>query len=241
VTAEGAEARGRLPILGLLADVWQVYRQHWRLLVPLALVVLLPQALSDALELQVDINHLDLGRAALAAVTAAGLVATNLAGEALYAGMITALVVEWRHGIQRPSLSRLAHQLPILRLIAADLLIAGGTALGLLLLIVPGIVFAIYTLTTTVVIELEDASLRRGFTRSASLIGGNFTQVLAIGAVLIAGSEAISAALLLPFHDFVAEAPAHLVVEALLEPFQGVATVLVALALMELRGERPPQ
>jgi hypothetical protein len=241
VTADGAEARGKLAIVGLLADVWQVYRQHWRLLVPLALAVLLPQALSDALELHVDTTDLDLSRAALAAVTSAGIVATNLAGETLYAGMITALVVEWRHGVERPSIPGLARRLPITRLIVADALIAGGTALGLLLLIVPGVIFATYTLITTVVIELEDASLRRAFERSVSLIRGSFRRVLAIGVVLIAGTEAISAALLVPFHDFAAEAPAHLAVEAMLEPFQGVATVLVALALMELRGERPPQ
>jgi len=236
MSAAESESAPKLPILGLLANVWRIYARHWRLLIPLALIVLLPQAISDAIELHVDTEDFDAGRAALAGVTSAGIVATNLAGEALYAGMITALVVEWLHGILRPSLPRLARELPIMRLIAADVLIAVGTALGLVLLIVPGVIFATYTLITTVVIELQDASIREGFERSVSLVRGSFRRVLAIGAVLIAGTEAVTALLVAPFHGFAAEAGVHLGVGALLEPFQGVATVLVALALMELRG-----
>jgi hypothetical protein len=238
MTGAAAESP-KLPILGLLGDVWRVYRRHWKLLIPLALVVLLPQALGEALELELDTDDLDAGKAALVALTSAALGATNLAGEALYAGMITGLVVEWRHGARRLSLGRLARELPILRLIVADLLIIAGTVLGLLLLIVPGVLFAIYTIVTTVVIELEDLSIRDGFRRSASLVRGSFWRVLAIGVVLIAGTEAMSAVLLLPLHGFLAEAGGHLAVETAMAPFQGVATVLVALGLMELRGERP--
>jgi hypothetical protein len=199
-------------------------------------VVLVPQALSEALELEIDTDDLDAGRAALAAITGAALVATNVAGEALYAGMITGLVVEWRHGVRRFSLGRLGRELPILRLIAADILIVAGTVLGLLLLVVPGVLFAIYTLITTVVIELEDASIRDGFRRSISLVRGSFWRVLAIALILIVATEAATALFLLPVHG-IAGTALHLAVEAVIEPFQGVATVLVALGLMELRGE----
>ena len=227
----------KLPVLRLFANAWLVFTRRWKVLIPLALIVLIPQALSEALELNVDTSDLDAGRAALAALTSAALVATNLAGEALYAGMITGLVVQWRHGIRRFSLTLLARELPILRLIAADILIIAGTTLGLLLLVIPGVIFATYTLVTTVVIELEDTSIRDGFRRSASLVRGSFWRVLAIGLILIAATEGVTSLLLLPFHGFAAEAALHLGIEAVILPFQGVATVLVALGLMELRGE----
>lgn len=241
IEAERTQVEGELPVLGVLADTLRVYRHHWKLLIPLALVVLLPQALANAVEIRIDLEGLDLGRAALAALAATGIVTSNLAGEALYAGLITGLVVEWRHGIRRFSLGRLIKELPLLRLIVADVLITAGVALGLVLLVVPGIVFAVYTVVTTVVIELEDRSIRGGFERSFSLVRGSFLRVFAIGLLLIAGTELISGALLLPFHHFAAEAAVHLGVEALIEPFQGVAIVLVALGLMELRGESPPE
>jgi hypothetical protein len=236
---ESAPTASKLPALGLLTDVWRVYSRHWKLLAPLAMVALLPQAIGDAVGVSVDTDDLDAGRAALAGLSAAGLVATNLGGEALYAGVITALVVEWRHGVERVSLGRLARSLPYGRLIAADLLIASGTALGLVLLIVPGVVFATYTLLTTVVIELEGAGVRGAMRRSTDLVRGSFWRVLAIAVLMLAGTETLSALLEAPFHGFAIEIGANLAAEALLEPFQGVATVLIALGLMELRGENP--
>lgn len=236
----GEEARPvKLPVLGLLANVFRIYSLHWRVLIPLALVVLIPQGAANFLELDIDLEHghMDVGRGLLAIATGMAIVSTNLAGEALYAALITALVVSWSHGVERPPVRQALRDLPLLRLIAADLLIVLGTAVGLALLVVPGVVFAVYTISTTVVIELEDAPLRRGFERSVYLVRGSFVRALLIGLLVILGTELFTYAGNEIAHHTALAAGIHLATEALLEPVQGLAIVLMTLALMTLKGE----
>jgi hypothetical protein len=239
VSAESA-SREKLPVRALLADAGRVYTHHWRILIPLAAVVLLPQALGDSISIEVDTDDLGLGRAAVAGVGVAGLTAITLTGEALYAGIITALVVEWRYGLPGSDLRARARALPYGRLIVADILLTIGAIVGLIALVVPGVLFVTYFLVTTVMIELEDLGVREGMRRSASLVRGSFWRVLAIAAMTMLGTELVTAAIEFPFHGFAFETAANLAAEVLVEPFQGVATVLVALGLMGLRGERPP-
>ena len=234
-----SEAPRKLAVGAIVHDVGRAYARHWKLLVPLAVVVLLPQALGDAIELHVDTDDLDSGRLLVSGLSSGGIVAIGLGGEALYAGIVTALMLEWRHDVEHVSLGELARSLPYLRLIVADLVLAGGTALGFVLLVVPGILFATYFLITTVMIETEDRSVSDAMRRSASLVRGNFWPVLAVALVTVLGTEVVSAALEAPFHGLETETAVNLVVEAGVEPFQGLATVLVAFGLMELRGERP--
>jgi hypothetical protein len=234
-----SDAPPKLAVGAIVRAVGRAYARHWKFLVPLAVVVLLPQALGDAIKLHVDTGNLEAGRLVVSGLSLGGIFAISLGGEALYAGIVTALMLEWRHGVEHVSLGELARSLPLLRLIVADLVIAAGTALGLLLLVVPGVLFATYFLITTVMIETEDRSVPQAMRRSASLVRGNFWRVLAVGLVTVLGTEVVSAALEAPFHGLETETAVNLAVEAIVEPFQGLATVLVAFGLMELRGERP--
>lgn len=234
-----SEAERELQVRRILRDVWRAYAKHWKFLVPLAMVVLLPQALADAIDIRVDTADLNPGKAALAGLGTGGVIAFALGGEALYAGIVTALVLEWRHGVRGVGPVQLARDLPLGRLILADLILSTGIAFGLALVVIPGVLFGTYFLLTTVVIETEDARLVPAMRRSADLVRGSFWRVLAIGLVAVLGTEAVSAALEAPFHGIEVETAVNLAVEALLEPFQGLATVLVAFSLMELRGEDP--
>ena len=238
------ERAGKLPVLGLLRDVFGIYGQHWKVLIPMALVVLIPQGAANLLELELDLDFdgdpLDFERGVLLALTGAAIVATNLAGEALYAALITALVVSWSHGVERPPIRATLRQLPLLRLIVADILIVLGIVLGFLLLVIPGLIFLVYSISTTVVIELEDASIRRGLERSLELVRGSFARVLLIMALVSIVSDSFTAALTELAHHTVLEAAIHVAAETLLEPIQGLAIVLLTLGLMRLRGERPP-
>jgi hypothetical protein len=242
VGARRTESAAKLPILGLLADVCRVYALHWVVLIPLALVVLIPQGAANLLELEIDLEgeSLDFGRGALAVATGAAIVATNLAGEALYAALITALVVSWSHGVERPPLWPTIRDLPLLRLIAADLLIVAGIVLGLVLLIIPGAMFAVYTVSTTVVIELEDASIRRAFERSFQLVRGSFMRVFLIILLVTVASEVFTVAAHAITDHGLLRAAVHLATETLVEPVQGLAIVLITLGLMRLRGEPTP-
>jgi hypothetical protein len=234
-----SETPRKLPVRAIVRDIGRNYAKYWKLLIPLAMVVLLPQAIGDAIKLQVDPDHREVGRLLLSGLGFGGILAIGLGGEALYAGIVTALLLEGRDQAGHVRFGELARSLPYMRLIVADVVLSAGMALGFVLLVVPGVLFGTYFLVTTVVIETEDRSVRQAMRRSASLVRGSFWRVLAIALVTILGTELISAAVEAPFHGLEAETAVNLGVEAVVEPFQGLATVLVALGLMELRGERP--
>jgi hypothetical protein len=228
-----------LRILPLLREVGVAYASHWKLLVPLALVVLLPQAVGDALfgDVELDGVH-DAGDV----VKLAGIpisLGINLGGEALYAGILAAIVVQWRAGNPTPDLRATARNISYGRLIVLDLLLAAGTALGLILLVVPGVLVFTYLLISPTLIEIEGIRIREAIERSIDLVRGSFWRVLGVSVAVLVASDAIGTALESPLHGLHGEVAFNLLIEAVLEPFQGLTTVLLALALMKLRGQSP--
>jgi hypothetical protein len=229
----------RLAIRPILRDTFVVYRRHWRLLIPVAFVVLLPQALVDTGLGDVEVDRVESVGDVLGLAVVPLAIAVGLGGEALYAGVVAAAVLQWRAG-HDVRIDALARSLPYGRLIVADVLLAVGIAAGIALLVVPGVVFATYYALTPALIKLEGRTVRGGFRRSRELVSGSFWPVLALIAGVLVGTEVASELLALPFHQFAAELVEHLAVEALLEPVQGLVTVLTVLALLELRGEHEP-
>jgi hypothetical protein len=228
-----------LPIRHTIAGVVDFYRRHWRVLIPLSLVALLPQAIGDAAIGDLEIDGFHPLADATKVLTGLLTVAINLGGEALYSGIIAAFALHWRAGISRPDLREVARRIPYLTLIAADVVIAVGTALGLALLVVPGIMFITYTFIAPPLIEVRDLGLRAALRESVHLVRGNFWRVLALVVIFYGGTELVTSLVMLPFHDFESEAVAHLAIEAVLEPFQGAAAVIIALALLEIHGVEP--
>ncbi len=96
--SDAAERVPRLSILEVLRVVWRVYRRRWKFLVPLSIVVLLPQALADAALGDVEIDRVETVEDLLHLASIPLAVAVNLGGEALYAGIVAAAVVEWLAG-----------------------------------------------------------------------------------------------------------------------------------------------
>lgn len=201
--------------------------------------MLLPQALVDTGLGEVEVDQVESVGDALNLAVVPLAVAVGLGGEALYAGVVAAAVLQWRAG-HDVSIAALARSLPYGRLIVADIALALGFAAGIALLVVPGLVFAAYYSLTPALIKLESRTVRGGFTRSRELVQGNFWPVLALVVGVLVGTELASELLALPFHQFATELASHLATEALLEPFQGLVTVLAVLALLELRGEHEP-
>ena len=227
---------GKLGVWRLIGDVGRVYARHWRLLIPLAVVILLPQALADAAIDDIDVADPDARHLAPAIGLGAGTLVVNLFGEAFYAGAVAAAVLEWRAGGGLPALRALARALPYRRLIGADLVLAAGMVLGLLLLVAPGIAFITYFMITPALIKIERLSVREAMRRSFHLVRGNFWRVLAIVVISIVGTETLGTLLELPLDGFHLELVTNLAVEVVVEPFEGLFTVLTALALIELHA-----
>jgi hypothetical protein len=226
-----------LSLRAVLSEIFTVYRRHWAFLIPAAIVILLPQSLLDSFldgrDLEGFKSAEDLALFLAVLLTAA----VNLMGQAIYAGLTAAADVDWRAGKPLPPLSSLVRSLPMGGLIVLDILLALGIAIGLLLLVVPGLIYLAYVGISPAVMKLEHLGPLDAIRRSVELVRGNFRPVFAILIGVILLSELAIQAITFPFHGFVELTAVDLVAEGLLQPIEGLAIVVVAIRLLELRGE----
>ena len=229
-----------LSLGGTLAEAFSLYRRHWMLLAPLAVGVLLPQAILGSIIGDVEVDRIESFGDVVNLLSIPLITVVSLAGEALLAGLITGLVREWRVGHRLPTAGVFVRSLPWVSLITVDLLLAVGTAVGLVLLILPGLIFVTYFAIAPAVIELERRGVVDALRRSASLIRRNFPQVFAliVGAALI--TEGMAEGLTQLFHHIGAEVVSEIVVDALLESIQALVVALIAISLIQLHGDEVP-
>jgi Uncharacterised protein family (UPF0259) len=232
------EERG-LSLRGVVRDVAAAYRTHWLFLIVAAIIVLLPQALADALlgSLQVEGIHSARDVAVVAAVPLT--VAVNLFGQAFYAGLTAAAVVEWRAHHPLPNLQALLRTIPLGRLVLLDIVLTLGTAIGFLLLVIPGLIFLGYFSIAPTLVKIEHEDVWGSMRRSRELVRGNFWRVFATVVGTIAITEIAAALISAPFHAVEVVTLVDLLVDGLFQPIEGLVLVVVALALLELRGEAP--
>jgi hypothetical protein len=232
-------AREHLAVGGIARDIVAAYRAHWAFLVLTAMVVLLPQAIADAMlgDVEVDEIHSLRDVATLAAIPLT--LAVNLFGQAVYAGVTAAAVIDWRAGVPLPRLRTLLRSLPIGGLILLDVVLTAGIAVGLVLLVVPGLVFASYFGISPVLLKIERRGVLAALRRSARLVRGNFWRVsaLIIGVILV--TEAIVALINAPLHGLVVSTLTEVAADGVVQPIEGLAIALVAIRLLELHGEAP--
>ena len=170
--SDAALPGAHLSIRRTLVEAASLYARHWKLLAPVAVAVLLPQAVLATYVGEIEIEHVNSVGDVLKVIAIPGTLLVNLAGEALLAGMITALVREWRAGHALPAARAFLVSLPWLPLIGMDLLLALGTAVGFLLLVLPGLVFLTYFAIGPAVIEIEQRGVGDALRRSAALVRG---------------------------------------------------------------------
>lgn len=141
-----------------------------------------------------------------------------------------------------PSLRHVARHLSYGRLIAVDILLAIGVAIGLVLLIVPGLLLFGWFALAGPIVEIEGRGVRAAFARSRQLVRGSFWTVLLVLIPITLASEVLADALLqlphLVIHeplvrDWAGEALSNI----LMSPFYAVAAVLMTLELRARYGE----
>jgi hypothetical protein len=133
--------------------------------------------------------------------------------------------------------SQFLKQLPVLRLIAADLLYALVVIVGLILLVIPGIVFAVWYALLAPAIKIEGLRLRPAFRRSRELVRTRFWLVLGFVIPVILAEEALgilahSGALWVIGDGFVGDWFAATLTELLTAPLFALA---VSVLFFELR------
>jgi len=222
----------------------RAYRARAGFLLLLGALVFIPLGLLDALAGEIDLESpgvFDLETAALigGVLAQAG---TTLLGEVFYAGAVGLTMRQGEHS-PPPSLRYVARRLSYGRLIAVDILLTLGVALGLLLLIVPGLLFFGWFALAGPIVELEGRGVRTAFARSRQLVRGSVWTVLLVLVPITLASEALASGLVelphlvihTPFlRNWVGESLSNI----LLSPFYAVAAVLMTLELAARKSER---
>lgn len=234
-----AAAGDELGLRSVLAEMWGVYRHHWRFLVPAAMIILLPQAIADGVLEGFHVEHIrnlvDVATIGVALLTAA----VNLMGQAIYSGLTAAAVVDWRAGQPLPPTGKLIRSMPIGRLILLDLAVTLGAAIGFVLLIVPALVFLTYVSAAAPVMKLEHRGVWDSMRRSVGLVRGRARKVFVIVAGTIVVTELAVQAIAAPFDGAVVLTVVNLLGEGIFQPFEGLAIAIVAVRLLILHGEAP--
>jgi hypothetical protein len=234
-----AAADRRLSVRGVFREMFIVYRSHWRFLIPAAVIILLPQAIADGVLEGFHVEHIrslvDVATIGVVLLTAV----VNLMGQAVYAGLTAAAVVDWRAGQPLPPTSTLVRSIPIGRLILLDIVVTVGAAIGFVLLIVPGLVFLTYVAASAPILKLEHLGVRDSIRRSVSLVRGRARGVFLIVGGVVALTELAIQAIALPFDGAIVLSVVNLFGEAVFQPFEGLAVALVAVHLLELHGQAP--
>lgn len=171
----------RVRVRAALREIVAAFRSRWRTLLVVALALFVPLSLITSLGSGegIVIEEWD-GASTVAAIGIGALgVALPLLGTVLYSGMVCAVYVHRRSGVEH-DLGHVARNLPYLRLIAADLLLVLAVLVGLILFLVPGLVLLAWFSLVAPIIELERREVRAAFGRSRALVRRSFWPVFAL-------------------------------------------------------------
>jgi hypothetical protein len=221
----------------VLGEAWALYKAHWRHFLPLALLVFVVLSLVSLL-----LSFL-LGWFGAVLATVVGLV-----GVFWLQGALCEAVADVRDGRADLSLSETLQKVRprLAPLLGAGVLAGLGVAVGLLLLIVPGLVLLTWWSVIIPVIVLERVAAMESFGRSRDLVRGNGWNVFGVIVLtvlillLVAIVLAIILAILLAWlPDEVRGYIQTLVSNTLTAPFLALAWTVMYFRLRDL--ERPAE
>lgn len=228
-----------LSVAAIARDVASAYRAHWFFLIVMAIVVLLPQALADAFLDHLNVEGIHSARDVAILVAAPLTVVVNLFGQAFYAGLAAAAVIEWRAHRPLPGFMPMLRAVPLRTLILLDVVLTVGTAIGFVLLVIPALVFMAFFSISPALAKFEHRGVWSSMRRSRELVRGSFWRVLAIVPGTIVLTELAASEISAPFHGLGIIVLVDLAADGILQPIEGLVIVVAALALLELRGEAP--
>jgi hypothetical protein len=235
----------RLAPTRTLRRIGKVYVEQARFLLPVALALFVPLGFIEAwgehaFELEAD--DLDAGQLAGLIVAVVVQVTTSSLGEVFYAGVVMSAVSESMEGHRRPPIGRLLRTLPYGGLIVVDILFSLGFAFGLVLLVVPGLIFFARYVLAAPLLELEHAGVRAAFRRSRELARGHKLALLLLLGGLWLATDLLSSVLgeggaSTLGESLSADWAIATVIELLITPIWAVAVCVVTWRLLHLERE----
>jgi hypothetical protein len=201
------------PTSGVIGEAWETFKAHWRHLVPIALVVYVAVALISLVLV-------------LLLTWVGAILSFIISLIALFwvQGALVRAVEDIRDGRADMSLGetyeRVRPQLPAI--IVGGLLAGLGIALGLVLLIVPGLILLTWWIVIIPVIVLEERSAGEAFGRSRELVRGHAWSVfgvIVLTILLVIAFNIVLGILLLPVSDWLQSFVSNIVVGTVVTPF----------------------
>ena len=170
------EVRGeRLRTRRVLGEAGSVYATHWRLLTVTAAIAFV------CLDLVAGLLWPLFAEESVSA-TIAGLVA--LGASYYYQGMVALVVAAWRDGRPAPGIWHQITRVPVLKLMAVDVLATAAALGGLALGVLPGLIVLALTAVVGPVTALERPAVGLAFRRSVAIVRPSFARVLLVVAGL---------------------------------------------------------
>jgi hypothetical protein len=212
--------------------IFQIYGNQFTLLIPAALVLFIPVAIVD--------GALYSGGGALAYILASVIAAI---ASYWYQGMVVEAVIDILDGRRDQTVGGLFSSASpfIWPLIAAGILAGLGVAIGLVLLIVPGLILLTWWAVIIPTIVIDKTGVFPAFGRSRQLVRDNgwrvfgvlvvlFLLQIVLGGIIDAIARGIS-------DTFVGYAIAELIVRSLVVPLSGIAATVMYVELRRIKGE----
>jgi hypothetical protein len=167
------EVLGRPRASDIVRAALRTYRERFWRVAGTAFTVFGTVAVVDAIATALVIDR-HVSRPIGAAITSSVAAAFGMAGVVVYAGILDKVVGAHLHGHPDLTLQEIWHALPLRRLIAADVVLAIATVVGVALFVVPGII--VFTLWSLVgpVITIEDRAVASALGRSRQLVRPSF-------------------------------------------------------------------
>jgi hypothetical protein len=218
------------PTDGVIREAWELYKTHWRHLLPISFVVYVAIAIVGALLTAL----LGWFGALLGALI-------SLVGVFWVQGALATAVEDLRDG--RPDLSlgetfrRVQPQLGTI--LVAGVLAALGIFVGLVLLIVPGLVLLTWWILIIPVVALERTAVGAAFSRSRELVRGygwNVFGVIVLTILVLLAFEIVLAIVLSPFTDWLRDFLSSVVSGTLTAPFAALVWTLLYFRLRQAKA-----
>ncbi len=237
---EQAVARPVQPI-STYRQIGALYRRHAVILLILGVVILTPLALVEVLTR--DVGTIDTDEGLLLSLSNLVVVAlrsaSTLFGEIFYSGAVALLVLH-SHESSKLLLRDVYRKLPFGRLVALDFLYTGIVFVGVVLLIVPGLIFMTWFWLSGAIVEVEGRRPIAALRRSRNLVRGSFWPTFAVVIPLTLGTSFLSglgAHLTVDVlgHSMVGEWLTEAIWDVLVTPLYALGVIVV---LVRLSGRR---
>ena len=229
---ESASMNRKLDVGGTLSQIFSIYGQQAGVLLPLAFGLYLLVAI---------ITGLFAGNFVLGLIAyGVGVIAATL-----YQGMVVSLVRDVQDGSRDSSVGQLVEETwpVVLPLIGAGILAGIGIAIGLIILVVPGLILLTIWSVIAPVIVVERSGAINAFGRSRALVKGNGWQVFGVIFVvfLITGIASIVLGLIGAgiSDSFAMRALFSLIASTLTAPIGALAASTIYFSLTALQGAAP--